>query len=53
VLPSLGEPNALLDGEPGCLLSTAGWLRFEELVALASPPPPPTPLQALYQGIAP
>ncbi len=53
VLPSLGEPNALLDGEPGCLLSTAGWLRFEELLALASPPPPPTPLQALYQGIAP
>jgi len=51
VLPGLGEPDAPLPGEPGCLLHTAGWLRFEALCALASPPPALTPLQALYRGL--
>lgn len=51
VLPRLGEPHAPLHGEPGCLLKTAGWLRFEELCALASPPPPPDTVQALYRGL--
>lgn len=51
VLPSLGEPEAPLHGEPGCQLKTAAWLRFEELCALASPPPALTPLQALYRGL--
>ncbi|MFT7774496.1 HAD-IA family hydrolase [Roseateles sp.] len=51
VLPGLGEPQAPLDGEPGCLLKTAGWLCFEELCALASPPPPLNTVQALYRGL--
>lgn len=51
VLPGLGEPDAPLAGEPGCQLRTAGWLRFDELCALASPPPTLTPLQALYRGL--
>ena len=51
VLPGLGEPDTPLAGEPGCQLQTAGWLRFEELCALASPPPAITPLQALYRGL--
>lgn len=52
VLPGLGEPAEPLHGEPGCLLKGAGWLRFEELAALARPPAPLTPLQALYRGTA-
>lgn len=51
VLPGLGEPDAPLPGEPGCLLRAAGWLRFDELCTLASPPPTLTPLQALYRGL--
>ncbi|RTL46769.1 MAG: HAD family hydrolase [Burkholderiales bacterium] len=51
VLPGLGEPDAPLAGEPGCQLHTAGWLRFDELCARASPPPALTPLQALYRGL--
>lgn len=51
VLPGLGEPDAPLPGEPGCQLHTAGWLRFDELCARASPPPALTPLQALYRGL--
>jgi HAD superfamily hydrolase (TIGR01509 family) len=50
VLPRLGEPDAPLPGEPGSLLQTAAWLRFDELSALAHPPPPLTHLQALYRG---
>jgi HAD superfamily hydrolase (TIGR01509 family) len=53
VLPTLGEPDAPLPGEPGCLLRTAGWLRLEELCTRASPPPALSPLQALYRGLHP
>lgn len=51
VLPSLGDPDAPLHGEPGGQLRRAAWLRFDELCALASPPPALTPLQALYRGL--
>ena len=51
VLPGLGEPHAPLPGEPGCLLKTAAWLRFDELCALACPPPPLNAVQALYRGL--
>ena len=53
VLPGLGEPDAPLPGEPGCQLQTAGWLRFDDLCAIANPPPAPTPLQNLYRGLQP
>lgn len=52
VLPRLGEPHAPLHGEPGCLLKTAAWLRFEELCVLASPPPPIDTVQALYRSLS-
>ena len=52
-LPSLGDPGATLPGEPGGQLRSAGWLCLDELCALASPPPAPTPLQVLYHGLPP
>ena len=51
VLPGLGDPDAPLPGEPGGALRGAGWLRLAELVERACPPPAPTPLHALYQGL--
>ena len=53
VLPHLGDPERAIPGEPGWKLRSAGWLTFDELLALATPARPINPVTALYQGSAP
>ena len=52
VLPTLGDPQKPLPGEPGGALRQASWLTLAELGALACPPRPLSPIRKLYQGEA-
>ena len=50
VLPRLGGPDRPLPGEPGGVLREQAWLGFDELIRIARPARPLSPVQALYQG---
>ncbi|VTU31118.1 Phosphorylated carbohydrates phosphatase [Variovorax sp. PBL-H6] len=50
VLPSLGDREQPLDGEPGERLQSAAWLGVDELTHLATAVPPVNAVQALYRG---
>lgn len=52
VLPGLGSPRSPLPGEPGGVLRDQAWLGLDELIRIARPPRPLSPVQALYQGAA-
>ena len=52
VLPHLGDPEREIPGEPGWKLQSAGYLTFDELLALSSPARPINPVHALYQESA-
>ena len=49
VLPSLGDPDSPLRGEPGKHLRSSAWLTLDELMQRAAPPPPYSAVRALYQ----
>ena len=50
VLPSLGDREQPLDGEPGERLQEAAWLGVDELTRLATRVQPMNAVQALYRG---
>ena len=52
VLPSLGEPERPLAGEPDGQLTLAGWLTLPELSAKAAPAAPADSVRALYEGLS-
>jgi len=50
VLPSLGDHDSPLAGEPGERLQSHPWLSVEELTRRATAVAPPNAVQALYRG---